>query len=116
MKRGKIKHQRKYEKLDLFIYDKPKSIEEKHHNKETLRLADAIKSKRIVEHQSGKHGFADNTKVKASFVKFFEKVMLEKQRTTSQSNGCVWECCYKQLLKYHPEQDLSFEQLTPNFF
>lgn len=46
---GKITHRRKYEKLDMFIYDKPKSPEEKLHNKEALRLAEAIKSKRIVE-------------------------------------------------------------------
>lgn len=29
---GKIKHLRKYEKLDMFVYDKPKSPEEKTHN------------------------------------------------------------------------------------
>lgn len=112
---GKIKHQRKYEKLDLFIYEKPKTPEEKQHNKEALRLAEAIKSKRIVEAQSGKHGFSDNTKVKASFLNFFKKVMDEKQRSTSQSNASTWDGCYKQFIKYHPEQDLSFENLTPEF-
>jgi integrase len=112
---GKIKHQRKIENLNLFIYDKPRTAEEKAHNKEAMRLAEAIKSKRIVEAQSGKHGFDDNTKVKASFAKFFKSVMEEKQRTTAQSNGAVWDGCYKQFLKYHPEQDLTFENLTPEF-
>jgi integrase len=112
---GKIKHQRKYENLDLYLHDKPRTPEEKTHNKEAMRLAEAIKSKRIVEAQSGKHGFDDNTKIKASFVKFFKSVMEEKQRTTAQSNGSVWDGCYKQFLKYHSEQDLSFENLTPEF-
>jgi hypothetical protein len=35
-------------------------------------LAEAIKSKSIVEAQSGKHGFSDNTKAKASFLNYFE--------------------------------------------
>ncbi|MGZ8191619.1 MAG: hypothetical protein ACXWTS_10385 [Methylococcaceae bacterium] len=104
---GKIKHQRKIENLDLFIYEKPRTPEEKQHNKEALRLAEAIKSKRIVEAQSGKHGFSDNTKVKASFLNFFKKIMEEKQRSTSQSNAATWDGCYKQFIKYHPEQDLS---------
>jgi integrase len=112
---GKIKHQRKVENLDLYIYDKPRTAEEKAHNKDAMRLAEAIKSKRIVEAQSGKHGFDDNTKNKASFVKFFKSVMEEKQRSTTQSNGSIWDGCFKQFLKYHPEQDLSFEHLTPEF-
>jgi len=111
---GKIKHQRKYEALNLFIYDKPKSPEEKHHNKEALRLAEAIRSKRIVEHQSSVHGFADHSKTKASFYTFFKSLMAEKQRTTQKSNACIWECAFKQLLKYHAD-DVTFEQLTPAF-
>ncbi len=63
---GKIKHQRKYEKLDLLIHDKPRTPE-------------------------------------------------EKQRSTSQSNASTWDGCYKQFIKCHPEQDLSFENLTPEF-
>lgn len=112
---GKIKHQRKYEKLDLFIYDKPKSPEEKNHNKEALRLAEAIRSKRVVEAQSNKHGFADQTKSKASFFLFFNQVLQDKQQSTSQSNSCIWECAFKQLVRYYPSKDLSFEQLTPEF-
>jgi hypothetical protein len=78
-------------------------------------LAEAIKSKRIVEAQSGKHGFSDNTKAKASFLNFFKQVMEEKQRSTSQSNAATWDGCYKQFIKYHPEQDISFENLTKEF-
>jgi integrase len=99
----------------LFTYDKPKTPEEKQHNKESLRLAEAIKSKRIVEAQSGKHGFSDNTKLKAGFLNFFKKVMTDKQRVTSQSNAATWDGCYKQFIKYHPEQNVSFEGLTPEF-
>jgi integrase len=111
---GKIKHQRKYESLDLYLYDKPKSPEEKHHNKEALRLAEAIRLKRMVEYQSGIHGFADQSKTKASFHAFFKKVMLEKQRTTAKSNGSVWECAYKQFIKYHAD-DIAFDKITPDF-
>lgn len=111
---GKIKHQRRYEALNLFIYDKPKSPEEKHHNKEALRLAEAIRSKRIVEHQSGIHGFVNPSNNQISFYSFFQKLTQEKHRTTEKSNAFIWDCAYKQLIKYHAD-DVTFEQLTPAF-
>lgn len=112
---GKIKHKRRYEKLDLFVYVKPKTVEEKNHNKEALRLAETIRAKRIFEASSTKHGLIDVTKNQADFFEFFKQVMLEKQRTTTPSNGSIWTCCYKQLLVYYPEQTLTFERLTPDF-
>ena len=49
---GKIKHDRKLEQLDLYLFPKPVSKFEKQHNKETLKLVDQIKSKRIAEEQA----------------------------------------------------------------
>ena len=46
---GKTRHDRKHEKLDLYLFAKPASKFEKQHNKETLQLIAQIKSKRIAE-------------------------------------------------------------------
>jgi len=54
---GKVKHIRDREKLDLFLYEKPRTSTERQHNKEVQQLAEAIKAKRLVEHQSGKNDF-----------------------------------------------------------
>ena len=53
---GKLKHNRKREQLDQFLYTDPKTKPEKQHNKETLQLVEAIKAKRITEAASGQHG------------------------------------------------------------
>ncbi len=45
---GKITHQRKFEKLDLFLYEKPKTPIEKQHNKDTLKLASNASSQKSV--------------------------------------------------------------------
>ena len=44
----------KYESLGLKIYDKPKNLNEKEHNKKTQTLADSIKAKKVLEIQDNK--------------------------------------------------------------
>jgi len=112
---GGIKHHRTFEKLDLFLYEKPKTAPEKQHNKEVLQLAESIRAKRIVEAQSGKHGFIDNTKSKASFYVWFNKLADEKGRAGSKSNHSVWLSALKHLKSYHDQPDLSFDQITSDF-
>ena len=86
---GKITHHRKRETLDLFLYEKPRTAIEKQHNKDTQKLAEAIRAKRTVEAESGKHGFRDNTKAKANFFDYFQKICDEKARSTSRSNHSI---------------------------
>ena len=110
---GKIKNHRTFEKLDLFLYGKPKNAIEKQHNKDVLQLAESIKAKRIVEAQSGKHGFTDNTKMKASFFDYFQRLADEKG--TSKSNYSVWTSALKHLKSFHQKPVLSFAEVTPDF-
>ena len=110
-----IKANRTFEKLDLYLYEKPKTQPEKDHNKEVLQLAESIKAKRIVEAQSGKHRFKDHTKAKASFYVWYDKIADEKARTGSKSNHSVWFGALKHLKNYHDQSDLSFDQVTPEF-
>ena len=68
---GKIKHNRKREQLDQYLYVSPKTKPEKQHNKETLQLVEQIKAKRIAEAASGQHGLADANKKNTNFYAFF---------------------------------------------
>lgn len=109
---GKIKHDRKREQLDLYLFTSPKTKPEKQHNKETLQMVEAIKSKRIAEAASGQHGFTDTNKLNASFYSHFKKVQETKKTQKSSSNYGVWECALVMLRKYHPDENLTFEQIT----
>ncbi|EPW8049708.1 site-specific integrase [Vibrio alginolyticus] len=112
---GSRQRKREYEVLDLFIYDKPKTPAQRKHNKEHLLLAETIKSKRLVEWQSQKHGFEDRTKRSASFIDYFQRQIDIKEQTTSTSNHSIWLSARKHLQLYCGNHDLSFDELDKDW-
>ncbi|ENJ2051075.1 site-specific integrase [Vibrio parahaemolyticus] len=112
---GSRQRKREHEVLDLFIYDKPKTPAQRKHNKEQLLLAETIKSKRLVEWQSQKHGFEDRTKRSASFIDYFQRQIDIKEQTTSTSNHSIWLSARKHLLFYCGKHDLSFDELDKDW-
>ncbi|ELA7137831.1 site-specific integrase [Vibrio alginolyticus] len=112
---GSRQRKREYEVLDLFIYDKPKTPAQRKHNKEHLLLAETIKSKRLVEWQSQKHGFEDRTKRSASFINYFQRQIDIKEQTSSTSNHSIWLSARKHLLLYCGKHDLSFDELDKDW-
>ncbi|ENO1793578.1 site-specific integrase [Vibrio alginolyticus] len=112
---GSRQRKREHEVLDLFIYDKPKTPAQRKHNKEHLLLAETIKSKRLVEWQSQKHGFEDKTKRSASFIDYFQRQIDIKEQTTSTSNHSIWLSARKHLLFYCGKHDLSFDELDKDW-
>lgn len=112
---GKTKHNRKREQLDQYLYANPKTKPEKQHNKETLQLVEAIKAKRLVEAASGQHGFTDSSKLSASFFLFFDQIMETKNTPGGRGNYSVWQGCRIQLKRHHPDESLTFEQVTPEW-
>ncbi|EOV0863370.1 site-specific integrase [Vibrio parahaemolyticus] len=112
---GSRQRKREYEALDLFIYDKPKTPAQRKHNKEHLLLAETIKSKRLVEWQSQKHGFEDRTKRSASFISYFQRQIDIKEQTSSTSNHSIWLSARKHLLLYCGKHDLSFDELDKDW-
>ncbi len=109
---GKTKHNRKLEQLDQYLYTTPKTKPEKQHNKETLQMVDAIKSKRIAEAAAGQHGFTDTTKSKTNFYSFFNQIMETKKTNESSSNYAIWEACLVHLKRYHHDEHMTFDQVT----
>jgi len=109
---GKLVQDRKREALDLYLHTAPKTKLEKQHNKETLQLVEQIKSKRIAEAASGQHGFTDGNKPSINFYSFFNQVMATKKTNESTTNYSLWEACLIHLKRHHPDEGLTFEQVT----
>ncbi len=109
---GKTKHKRKLEQLNLYLYVSIKKPSERQHNKDTELLVDQIRSKRIAEAAAGQHGFTDSTKISTYFYSFFDQIMETKSTATGKSNYSVWQGCRIQLKRYHPNEGLTFEQVT----
>lgn len=109
---GKIKHHRDYKYLDYFLYSKPKNQSEKQHNKENLKLAEAVKAQTILEIQNGKYGLNNPNKLKINFIDYFKK--LTKERHDSLGNYGNWDSTLKHLLNY-AGATTTFKDITPEF-
>ena len=109
---GKIKHDRHYEYLDYFLYDKPKNPAEKQHNKENLKSAEAVKAQKILEVQNGMYGFNNTHKLNTNFIEYFKK--LTEERYQSLGNYGNWDSTLKHLLNY-ASATTTFKDITPEF-
>ena len=109
---GKIKHNRDYEYLDYFLYDKPKNAVEKQHNKENLKSAEAVKAQKILEVQNGTYGFNNTHKLNTNFIEYFKK--LTEERYKSLGNYGNWDSTLKHLLNY-TSANTTFKDITPEF-
>lgn len=109
---GKVKAIREYEYLDLYLIDKPQTIADRQSNKDTMSLANSIKSKREVEIKSGKHGFTRTGSSKADFMLYF-KAETDKRGKTKGSLS-TWESTQIQIRKYAGEQ-VSFKSIDVVF-
>ncbi len=111
---GKRVRHRRREPIDLYVFHKPKTPQQRQHNKENMRMAEAIKAKRLLESQSGKHGLDDATKLAASFFEYYQKIT-DSKKSGSRSNHSIWISTLHHLKKYHGLPELTFEQITPQF-
>jgi len=102
---------REYEYLKLYLIPE-KSRADKEKNKQTMKLAEAIRAKRIVDYQNGKFGFHQ----KENDIRFFDyyKAMCEKRRGGPESRGNWgnWYSCLKHLEIYEKNQDITFADIT----
>lgn len=108
------KKKRHYEPLDYFVYAKPRTPSERQHNTETYRKAEAIRAKRLYEHESGKHNLNDVSILKSSFFDYFQSVT-DQKASGSTSNHSIWMSAFRHLKRYHQLPELTFEEVNQDF-
>ena len=106
---------RKYEFLKLYLIPE-NTREDKEKNRQTMQLANSIKSKRIVEYQNGEFGFKSAYKPDALFFDYY-KAMCEKRHGNPESRGNWgnWYSCLHHLKKYEKNERITFEDITPEW-
>ena len=102
--------QTRREFLNLHLFDKPKSLSDKEHNKETLRLAETIKAKRQIEIQNNRFGFLSEKKYDTSFIDFF-KTEADKRNGKNREN---WLYALSYLEKF-TNGNLKLKDITGSF-
>lgn len=107
-----INGRRSYEYLKLYLVPE-KSREDKRKNAETMKLAEAIKSQRVVDFQNGRFGFAGQNKGNVLFFEYYEKLRQKRLKSGEKSsNWFVWGSCLKHLQKYEPNHNITFNEIT----
>lgn len=84
---------------------------DKQKNKETLKLAEAMRAKRIVEIQSKDFGIDVATHEDAMFLDVMRRIIGRKDGTTKTS----WQNCLAHVLKYEPNERITFGEITPQW-
>lgn len=101
--------QRSYEYLKLYLIPETNK-EDKRRNQETLKLAEAIRAKRLVELQNSEYGFKSPFKEDSNFYEYYVAMCKERFKSESMGNWGNWNSCLKHLLKYEPKLNAQMER------
>ena len=92
---GRIKHRRKFETLEYYLYTDPKNKLERDHNKVNLEMAEKVKAKRLLAEQNEQYGMVE-------------------QRKDSPGNWGNWDSALKHLVAY-AGTNTTFEMVDKKF-
>ena len=103
---------RRYEFLKLYLL--PDTRANKQKNDETMRLANAVKAKRVVELQNGRFGF-ESTAPKISFFTYFQKVMQDRCKKNEKSSERIWKGALMQIRRFERRKAITLAEITPTW-
>ena len=103
---------RSYEFLKLYLIPE-RTKEDKEKNRQTMQLANSIKSKRIVEMQNGEYGFKSEVASDTLFYPYYRSMCQKRLGAESRGNWGNWYSCLHHLLIYDKDEELTFADITP---
>lgn len=109
-----INGKRSYEYLKMYLVPE-KTRADKEKNRETMRLADAIRSKRVVELRNGQYGFKSQISGEVRFYDYYRAMCEKRLGTESRGNWGNWYSCMHHLKKYDRRETLTFSDITPEW-
>lgn len=103
------KGKRSYEFLKLYLVPEvSRAAREK--NRDTRRMAEAIRSKRMLEIIEGRYDFETSSKIK--LLDYFDEMVEVKKRTESISTVKIWDSCRKIIAKYERNSNMLLSDVT----
>lgn len=97
---------RRYEFLKMYLIPEH-SRADREKNKETLRLAEAVKSLRVVENQNGRYGFNPQFKMEIRLLDYYDRCTEGRDKPDSHRNKQNWICA-RRYLTQHFRADTTF--------
>ncbi len=101
---------RRYEYLSLYIVPE-KSAEDRARNRETRAIAEQIRSKRILEYNSGHCNMFRKYASKVSFFSFFEAIVNGGEHEVKDSTLKSWKTVLKRLREYEHDKGISLADI-----
>ncbi|MBD5369605.1 MAG: site-specific integrase [Bacteroides sp.] len=98
------------EYLRLYLVPE-KTRADKARNRETLKLAEAMRAKRVVELQSRDFGVEAKVSGEVRFMDLMRRIVDRKEGTTKAS----WKNCMAHVLRYERNEELTFAEITPRW-
>ncbi|WP_454059246.1 tyrosine-type recombinase/integrase [Elizabethkingia ursingii] len=111
---GKRIHLRDFEYLKIYLYQSPKTAQEKKENKENEKLAENILAIRKAEYVQGKFDIKNTSKSKRRFLEYFSEKTEEKQKQDSSNNYGNWFSTLQHLKKI-VSPNMTFEEVDEAF-
>lgn len=105
---------RTYEYLKLYLVPE-RTRADKEKNRETMKLAEAIKSKRIVELRNGEYGFKDDFASDTLFFDYYKSLCEKRLGAESRGNWGNWYSCLHHLRIYEKREKITFAEITPEW-
>lgn len=106
---------REYEYLKLYLVPE-KTRADKEKNKETMKLAEAIKAKRMVELINDEYGFKSEYRTDTLFFDYYFAMCEQRfQNPASRGNWGNWFSCLHHLRIYERREKITFAEITPEW-
>lgn len=96
-----VNGKRSYEYLKLYLVPE-RSREDKERNKQTLCLAEAIRSKRVVELQNHRFGFENDFSPQTNLFDYIETLMERRRAKSGGGNWANWRGYIVQMSRFAP--------------
>lgn len=94
-----VNGQRKCEYLKLYLVPE-KSAKDRAKNRETMQLAEAIKSQKIIDLQNGRFGFSNTKSLDINFIDYFQKIVDKKKESSRSDMYYNYKATLEHLKKY----------------
>ena len=106
---------RSYEFLKLYLIPE-RTKEDKEKNRHTLALAEAIRSKRVVELQNNRFGFEKAFQQDVIFLDYFRQMCSDRLGPQeSRGNWGNWYSCLQHLEIFMTNKKMTFREVTPDW-
>lgn len=109
-----IQGKRRYEFLKLYLIPE-RNRDDRERNRQTMMLANSIKSKRMMEIQNGEYGFKSQFKLNTLFFDYYRAMCNKRLGAESRGNWGNWFSCLHHLRKYERNERITFEKITPEW-